>query len=151
MPIYSRRFTLWTRLYNRLLLEPTGGDRVTPMVSEVVVPVLNADKILETPAAAAQAGDLTGSGFVTYWTVPEDEEWGLIQAFTDATTAATRFAIYFGSTFVNVTTSSTAAQDVNLRDWVLRVGDQIGMVATGNAADSSRYITLVYTVTDLSL
>mgnify|MGYP006403061297 CR=1 FL=1 len=155
MPIFSRRFSLWTRLYDRLLLEPTSEARVTPMVSEVVVPVLNADNILQTNTAKAGAGDLSGTAGsnVIYFTVPDDEEWQLIELFTSTTSSATAAVVTYKNPGVNVqvTTSSTGAIAKDLRNYVLREGETISLLSTGNAGDSDRNATLVYTKTELGI
>lgn len=153
MPIFSRRFSLWTRLYERLLLEPTSDVQVTPMVSEVVVPVLNADAILETPTAGSASGDLSPSAgtFVPFFTVPANEEWHLIELFTASFSAATLARVAFKDVNVNVTVSSTGAIDKNLRDYTLREGERVGLLTTGAGGDSDRSANLVYTVVDLGI
>jgi len=153
MPIFSRRFSLWTRLYDRLLLEPTGDVQVTPMVSEVVVPVLNADAILETPTAYTASGDLSASAgtFVAFFTVPANEEWHLIEFYTDAFSAVTRARVAFTNANVNVTASSASGIDKNLRNYTLREGERVGLLTTGAGGDSDRNASLVYTVTDLGI
>jgi len=153
VPIFSRRFSLWTRLYDRLLLEPTSDVRVTPMVSEVVVPVLNADAILETPKATGAGGDLSASAgaFVPFFTVPANEEWHLIEIFTASFSAATLAVVAFTDTWVSVTTSGTGAINKNLRDYTLREGEQVGLLTTGAGGDSDRNMYMVYTVIDLGI
>lgn len=153
MPIFSRRFSLWTRLYDRLLLEPTGDVQVTPMVSEVVVPVLNADAILETPTAYVQSGDLSASAgaYVAFFTVPANEEWHLIELYSDAFSAVTRARVAFTAANINVTGSSASGIEKNLRDYTLREGESVGLLTTGAGGDSDRNASLVYTVTDLGI
>jgi len=148
VPIFSRRFSLWTRLYGRMLLEPTSDVRVTPMVSEVVVPVLNADKILETPTVSSTvARDLSpGAGtYVAYFTVPQGEEWSLISALKAVTSTATKVRIEVSGNKLTVWTEGTTGADViNLRDYISREGDSVGCETTGNGGDSSRGMTIGY-------
>jgi len=153
VPIFSRRYALWTRLYSRMILEPTSGGMVTPTVSEVVVPVIDADAILQTPVVAAGEGDLSptaGSVDVTMITVPTDKEWDMIQVFTDATSAVSRLGISIGGGQMYLTVSSTGPFDVNLREYVMRAGDALFMLSTGSGGDSSRNIRLAYLESDLS-
>jgi len=151
VPIFSRRFSLWTRLYQRLLLEPTSDARVTPMVSEVVVPVLSADAILETPTAYGASGDLSGSGYVAFFTVPANEEWHLIELFSDSFSGSVRARVAFTTANVNVTASTTSGIDKDLRGYILREGESVGLMSSGNGGDSDRNAYMVYTVTDLGL
>ena len=153
MPIFSRRFALWTRLYSRMILEPTSGAMVTPTVSEVVVPVIDADAILQTPTIDSGEGDLSpsaGSLDVTMLTVPDDKEWDMIQVFTDATSAVSRLGIRIGGTGMYLTTSGSGPFDVNLRDYVMRAGDRLFMLSTGSGGDSARVIRVAYLESDLS-
>lgn len=150
MPIFSRRFSLWTRLYTRMLLEPTQADSVTPMVSEVVVPVLDADMILSSPAVADATVDLSGSGYVTCFTVPTGQEWRLITVYVGATLSATRVKVVIAGDEGNIEAASTALRVVNLRDITLSEGDTLGAVATGNGGDSSRGFNLIYNTIDLT-
>lgn len=150
MPIFSRRFSLWTRLYTRMLLEPTSADSVTPMVSEVVVPVLDADMILSSPAVADATVDLSGSGYVTCFTVPTGAEWRLLTVYVGATLAATRVKVVIAGNEGNIEAASTSLRVVNLRDITLSEGDTLGAVATGNGGDSSRGFNLIYNTIDLT-
>lgn len=153
MPIFSRRFALWTRLYSRMILEPTSGAMITPTVSEVVVPVIDADAILQTPVIDSGEGDLSptaGSVDVTMMTVPTDKEWDMIQVFSDATSAVSRLGINIGGTNMYLTASATGPFDVNLRDYVMRSGDKLFMLSTGAGGDSARVIRAAYLESDLS-
>ena len=152
MPIFSRRFSLWTRLYGRMLLEPTADVTVTPMVSEVVVPVIDADKILETPVISANVGnDLTGTSgtYVAYFTVPSGEEWALISGKKSPTTGTTRGQVSIGGVTLDVLVDSTSAELIDYKTYILREGDSAGLTATGNGADSDRYLQIGYSLVSL--
>jgi hypothetical protein len=151
VPIFSRRFSLWTRLYDRLLLEPTSDARVTPMVSEVVVPVLSADAILATTKAENASKDLSGSGYVPYFTVPANEEWHLIEFFSDTFTGNSRGRIAFKDSNINITLSGTSAIQKTLPGYILTEGESIGLLSTGNGGDADKTAYLVWTVTDLGI
>ncbi|HIA04198.1 MAG TPA: hypothetical protein EYN66_20260 [Myxococcales bacterium] len=151
MPIYSRRFSLWTRLYTRMLLEPTGADNVTPSVSEVVVPVLDADSILRSAAVAENSIDLSGSGYVEAFSVPEGEEWQLLSVYLSPTAVATRVKVVINGTAGNVEAASTALRTVNLRDIVLSEFDTLGAQGTGDGADTGKYFNLIYNTIKLTV
>lgn len=153
MPIFSRRFALWTRLYSRMILEPTSGAMVTPTVSEVVVPVIDADAILQTPIINFGTSDLSptaGSVDVAVMTVPQDKEWAMIQVITNATAAVSRLGISVYGQNMYLTGTSTGPFDINLRDYILRAGDNLFMLSTGSGSDSSATIRAAYMESDLS-
>lgn len=152
MPIFSRRFSLWTRLYQRMLLEPTTDARVTPMVSELVVPVLDADSILRTYLAGFETIDISvsTSTVVTAFTVPDGEEWKLITCVKPGTSSNSRVGVIMGGDNVYVSLASTSAQIIDLREYTLSEGMLITMQGTGNGGDASRSLGLVYSTIDLS-
>ena len=153
MPIFSRRFALWTRLYSRMILEPTSGAMVTPTVSEVVVPVIDADAILQTPIISSGTSDLSptaGSVDVAIMTVPQDKEWAMLQVITNVTAAVSRLGISVDGGNMYLTSSGTGPFDINLRDYILRAGDNLFMLSTGSGSDSSATIRAAYMESDLS-
>jgi hypothetical protein len=153
MPIYSRRYDLWTRLYNRMLLEPTGDATVSPMVSEVVVPVISADTILSTPTNSPTVSkDLsaTAGSPVNFFTVPLLEEWNLIIANRGGTSSNSRAVLSIGGNEIQLTTYSTSDAIIDLRNFTLRANDTLSLYTTGNAADSSRVMRVAYHLVDLS-
>jgi len=152
VPIYSRRYALWTRLYKRMLLEPTPADPVTPSVSEVVVPVIQADRILTTPKAAQAVSNLTASAgtYVAAFTVPAGEEWTLILYERPSTTGTTQYGVSIGGNEVYLEKEGTDESIHNVRDIILSEGDSLGLWTTGNGADSARYSYLVYNTVDLT-
>ena len=152
MPIFSRRFSLWTRLYERMLLEPTPDARVTPMVSEVVVPILDADALLQTPTLpATELLNLTPSqGYVAGFTVPAGEEWELIYGRRGGSTGGSEVQVDISGVRISATTDGTSSEIFNLRNIILRVGDSVGMSATNNGADSGVSLLILYNTRDLT-
>jgi hypothetical protein len=152
VPIFSRRFSLWTRLYERMLLEPTPDARVTPMVSEVVVPILDADALLQTPTLPATVSlDLTPSqGYVVGFTVPAGEEWELIYGRRSASAGGSEVQVNIAGVRISATTDGTTTEIFNLRDIILREDDSIGMSATNNASDSGVSLIILYNTRDLT-
>jgi len=153
VPIFSRRFGLWTRLYSRMLLEPTSGDMVTPTVSEIVVPVIDADAILQTPGIEVGAGDLSptaGSVDVPMLTVPVDEEWEILECITDVTTAVSRLSVFIGGTRLYLTAATVGPITQNMRGYIMRTGDRFEMLATGSGSDSDKNLWVTLLKSDLS-
>ena len=75
MPLFSRRFSLWRALEERLLIEPDPVGETTPMVSEMVVPVLSADLLLQTPTVNTANADLSVAAGtpIKIYTVPDGQ------------------------------------------------------------------------------
>jgi len=157
VPIFSRRFSLWTRLYGRMLLEPTSDANVTPLVSEIVVPVLDADRLLSTPYVRIAGGDLSPSAgsIVTFFTCPDGEEWELITVVLPSTSGSTRLWINVinaegGRSEVNLTASASGESWLSLQGYTFQAGDSMGVLTTGNAGDSDENMKLFYTSIDLT-
>ena len=154
MPIYSRRYALWTRLYKRMLLEPTGDATISPMVSEVVVPVISADTILSTPTNSAGVNlDISASPAgvaVVFFTVPLLQEWDMIMAYRGGTTGTTRAVLSIGGNEMQISGYSTSDEIINLRNFTLRTNDTISLYTTGNGADTARLLKVAYRLVDLS-
>ena len=151
MPITSRRYSLWTRLYKRMLLEPTAADNVTPRVSEVVVPVIQADAILQTPTAAGQVTkDLSGSSFVIYLTVPTGEEWLLCVVRRSTTTGVSDVQCEVTGVRQQLSSAESAGSVFYPTNIILRTGDTIGMSGTGNGADTARHLNVMYLMSDVA-
>lgn len=152
MPIFSRRFVLWQRLYQRMLLEPTSDTFTTPQVSEVVVPVLSADSLLETPTIQRNTGvDLSGSAGVpvVVFTVPDGEEWRLVQYFNQSMTANTRQSIVVGGSALDLGDPTTDTTNRDMIGFIMREGDTLRLETTGNGGDSSRTTSVVYDKVEL--
>ena len=79
--IPSKRFSLWTRLYNRFILEPGPAAESRTAVGTTIVPVTFADLLLresrgqtgDTPSITAAA-----SGFFVGLTVPSGLRWHVL-------------------------------------------------------------------------
>tara|TARA_Y100000310_G_scaffold189694_1_gene189654 strand:+ start:1298 stop:1711 length:414 start_codon:yes stop_codon:yes gene_type:complete len=135
-----------------MLLEPLEADGVSPRVSTVVVPVLDADRILLTPTIAANAADLSAGGsiYVPYFTVPEGQEWRLLWGARNLTAANSSYRVKVGGTDYPITNPGTVAQvGIDLRGLTLRAGDTAGMTSTGNGGDSDIAAYISYDRLDL--
>jgi len=134
-----------------MLLEPGPADNVMPQVSEVVVPVIQADKILQTPTASGLIeNNLTGTSYVTSLTVPNGEEWFLCIIFHSGTAAPTSVrCVQTGVTqqLTSTTTSETLIYPTNI---ILRTGDTIGMSGTGSGSDTATKLSVMYLLSDVA-
>lgn len=75
--IPAKRFNVWSRLYNRFLLEPHPAVGSNSYVSPVVQPVTQADRLLQTPDVRVTTVEIVGTATVTMATVPLGERWTL--------------------------------------------------------------------------
>ena len=71
--IPSKRFAVWSRLYERYRLEPfpAGGGTV---VSKTIIPITDADALLKVPKLQRATKVIT-SAEVSVFTVPAGERW----------------------------------------------------------------------------
>lgn len=143
--IPSRALDVWRRLYTRFALEPYPAS-VGPDVLKTIVPVTDADVLLRTPAGQQADGDLTGSAgtYVAYFTVPTGRRWTLKMFLRVATTAASLVVVSVGGVAIGVSLSSTSTEVQHGISLTLDQGDSIGMLASGNAGDSSRSLEILY-------
>ena len=142
--IPSKRFDVWRRLYTRFLLEPRPAT-VGVDVGKTIIPVTVVDLLLVrlAPQSAAQDISASAGAYVAFHTVPSGTRWVVKAYVRDTTTAATRVSVNINGTFLTITGSQTASQENNNVDWQLNEGDSIGLVTTGNGADSARRLTVL--------
>ena len=157
MPLLTKRFAIWQRIYERYLLEPLNGAQpTTPQVSEVIVPVINADTLLRTPVMDAITLDLdvaTGT-LVIAFTVPEGQEWELVQIDIDGTTANHRIRQTSAASAASINISLLTTSQEIIRDFyqprIMQRDDTIGVFGTNNAGDANRTISIYYNRIDLT-
>ena len=71
----AKRFNVWSRLYNRFLLEPFPAVGSNAYVAPVIQPVTDADRLLQALAIESSTVSVTSAiGFVVA-TVPKGERW----------------------------------------------------------------------------
>lgn len=71
----AKRFNVWSRLYNRFLLEPFPAVGSNAYVAPVIQPVTDADRLLQALAIEASTVVVSSNiGFVVA-TVPQGERW----------------------------------------------------------------------------
>jgi len=73
----AKRFNVWSRLYNRFLLEPFPAVGSNAYVAPVIQPVTDADRLLQRLEIESSTVSVTSAiGFVVT-TVPKGERWTL--------------------------------------------------------------------------
>lgn len=75
--IPAKRFSVWSRLYERFLLEPSPPVGSNAYVAPVIQPVTDADRLLRTPTIATVLVSVTAVGDTVFHTVPAGERWTL--------------------------------------------------------------------------
>ena len=71
----AKRFNVWSRLYNRFLLEPLPAVGSNAYVAPVIQPVTDADRLLQRLEIESSTVSVTSAiGFVVA-TVPKGERW----------------------------------------------------------------------------
>ena len=152
MPIPSKRFDVWRRLYRRFTLEPepsVGESRAG--VGTTILPVTQADELLRTQKLTqAAALDLsTGGSYTAILTAGDQERIILISVWIEATTAATHIQFQPGGTAFDFDADATAARNVDLQRLTLEPGESVGLRGTGNAGDSARAANVYYLTEDI--
>jgi len=74
--IPSRELEVWRRLYERYSLEP-GPASVSPDVSKTIMPITNADELLQRPRGVVGGNTPGADGGITIATVPQGIRWRL--------------------------------------------------------------------------
>jgi len=76
LTIPSRQLEVWRRLYTRYSLEPAPAS-VSPDVSKTIVPVTQADALLEAHRSEIGSNTASGTGDLEMASVPEGKRWTL--------------------------------------------------------------------------
>jgi len=144
----SRRFKIWERLSSRFLIEPVPADATpAPGVGTEIIPVTHVDELLrETQTAQALAVDISGAvAFNSMFTVPEGKRWRVKNIHREATTGTSQVAVRgsVGGVIAYLTILATAEQ-VWSGTMVLEQTDQVGLMRTGNGADTSIDTDIIY-------
>ena len=143
----AKRFDVWRRLYERFLLEPDPAKQSRAEVGTLIVPVTQVDVLLLASAGDRTAYDLTAaSGTFRGLTVPAGERWYLGKMERDATSGNTRMLLVVSGFSIHLNTLTTTEQFYDAEAVILDVGDQVGIITTGNAGDGSRVFALQYRV-----
>lgn len=146
--LQSRRYDLFRRLDSKLLLESGEARGFPPLVSREVVIVVDATDLLLDTNAENVSLDLSGgsSAYVAYFTVPAGERWHLTWAVREATTANSHVEIRIAKDAValQLTGDATAIAFFPMNIFTIDEGDSIGMIESGDPADSGTFMSLLY-------
>lgn len=151
----SRVFTLWERLYRRFSIEPVPAQSSeTPGVLTTIQPITDADELLRTPTATAFTSlDLSGTigGFISIYTGAAGVRAHLKNVHREATIANSQIAIRIGGSggVIFYLTILATAEQVWVGDITLDEGDQLGVIATGNAGDDTQAADFYFESEDL--
>jgi len=86
LPIPSKAFEVWIRLYRRYALEPLPLQESRAGVLPIIQPITDADRLLRLPTIDTSTVEVTAVGWISMLTVPEGQRWGL--GFTRAVRAS---------------------------------------------------------------
>ena len=146
--LQSRRYELFRRLGDKLLLETGEARGFPPLVSRQVVAVIDASELLLDQTMAFASVDIQASAgaYTVYFTVPVGERWHLIWINREATTANTHVEINKSVADLNqqLSLDGTSFEIIEPKGIRLEANDTIGMITTGNAADSAIFMNLTY-------
>lgn len=124
-------------------------------VSDVLHLVIDYDTLADQGKVECYTQDLTGAlgTFVSFRTVPADEEWRDVYVSKCASTGNSYFQIQFpdGNFFFFQEATATATYKYSLGRVKFGPGTQFGILATGNVADSARISSIMYNTRKLVL
>lgn len=135
-----------TKLISRRIIDRLGLDTI--FREDVIVPsaiylVHEISEFLKSAELDRTSKDLSGTGNVAYWTVPDGKLWTIRHIWRSVTTGITNIVVIRDNTIVPLTSGSSSAQTyTNLLK--LKERDQIALVATGDAADTSIPAAIIY-------
>ena len=134
--LQSKRFSIWRRLGLRFLLEDQPPAGAGAQVFTQILPVTQADDLLKVPQVEAGSEDLSGSGYVAYFTVPSGERWVILRYRFAGSTGTTGMQVVISGERVQIgdNTNTAASENVNIP---LDEGDSIGLASTGNGSDTA--------------
>lgn len=148
MVLESRRYELFRRLEDKLLLESGEARGFPPLVSREIVAVIDATELLLDQVVERNTVDLdiAAGAFVPSHTVPSGERWGLVSMNRAATTVATNVKINFVvPNLTHQVSGTTAAFDIiDVRGLQLQAGDRIGMTSTDDVNDGAVFLQVIF-------
>ena len=148
MVLQSRRYELFRRLEEKLLLESGEAAAFPPLVSRELVIVIDATELLLDQDIEQANADLTGagSGYVITHTVPKGQRWRLVSLNREAATGATHVELRRTVAAINhqLTVNTIAFQIEDVQGITLEAGDTIGLIETNDAGDAAIFLRLIF-------
>lgn len=148
MTLDSRRYEVFRRLTDKLLIEDAEAKGFPPAVSRVLTPTIDVSDLLLATGALNVSLDLSGgsSSYVPYMTVPKGERWFLVWAVKEATTMATHMELNIAKDNINfqLFADTTTLIFFGMSIFILEEDDSIGLIETGDPADSDIFVSLLF-------
>jgi len=144
----SRRYELFRRLDDKLLLESGEARGFPPLVSREIVAVIDATDLLLDQVVERNSVDLdvTAGAFIATHTVPVGERWRLVSMNREATNTATNVQVNYAvpSLSHQVSTNQVAFDIIDVKGLKLQAGDRIGMISTDDVADGAIFLQVIF-------
>jgi hypothetical protein len=145
----SKIFSLWIRLGSRFKLEDSPPTGLGARLGTTIIPVTQADALLQTLTINKIDLDLSGSAGtnVTAFTVPSGKRWIIYHLHLLSTTGSSQFVLTGGGKTVRLTADTTGVHDLDTQlpadeNW------EVKCTRTGNGADGNRECSILYTEED---
>lgn len=154
--IPSKRFDVWSRLYDRYSLEPNPLLKSQASVGLTIIPVTQADELLKQPRSFTETTEASATlnANLALATVPQGRRWGLLTfnvARLTGDNTFSRIQLFDASQGVTVIlTEFSASTSENLRlevPYRLDEGDLVTVLMDG-AGSSASNIRLVMWLED---
>jgi len=75
--IPAKQYQVWSRLYNRFLLEPSPAVGSNAYVSPIIQPITDADRLLKQLSIGEETLAIAAIGVAVFFTVPGGERWSV--------------------------------------------------------------------------
>ena len=144
--VYSDQVKIVERMTRRFKLL-FGAFPVRLNLFPTILPVTSTDELLrETKIGKVTGLDLSGSGLVVAFTVPEGKRWTVYQYMTSTTAAGSEVVIADpDGEQTQVTATTTTSAFVNLsQPWILKERWTINRDSTGDVGDANESMEIMY-------
>ena len=142
-----------SRIIQKFQLEERPREPDSPLFLQTLQPVTSIDELLKTTSLIKSASkDLSaGAGtYTVYHTTPATEKWTIRGWSTDTTIASTQLRLRTPSgQFFPLEAAATAGKLTHSEEVYMPPGWTIGLLTTGNVADTDVDLTILYDKEDV--
>jgi hypothetical protein len=145
MPLRIRETDIIRRLADRLDLDLISAQAISRLyLSELVIPVTDVGELLKQAKNADVSKDLSGTAgtYTVYHTVPTGKRWTLKWYYRQGSTGTTRVVVH--QTVQAQITSNDSTERFGQLEITMDEGHTIGLVTTGDGADTAIGLVIFY-------
>jgi len=150
MPQKIRAYSIWRKFIPRFDVEPGTISVPEPAIGDIITPISDVDRMLETYERQAPALDLSASAgtHVVAQGATANQRLTILWVHKPATTANSAISVSLlsvgGAAATFQLTLVGAAEEILYGPFVIQDGDSVGMLTTGDAGDNARTFRIRY-------